>query len=203
MNVISGIAIVYNSPTRIATPHGEFDEMISPGAAKDVLASTAARDIAALQDHNPTRLLGRVRAGTLSLEDGPRGLRARITLPDGPTGKDVFEAVQRGDLRGMSFMFTVGKDEWRDGHGGSRTPLRIITKIGRLLEVSAVTFPAYPDTTLYAERSERDRIRQRMDDIEMGFAARLIRPRFGKRIAPPVNLGGYARSQRSTIRTGS
>lgn len=148
---IAGYAAVFNSEVDIG---GYFREVIKPGAFADSLASA---DVRALVDHDSGRVIGRSKAGTLRLTEDERGLAVEIDLPDTTDGRDIGELVSRGDIDGMSFGFRVTHDEWDE----SQEPnLRTIHKI-ELHEVSAVTWPAYADTSL-ALRS-RD---QAKDEIE-------------------------------------
>ena len=64
----------------------------------------------------------------------------------------MYSAVERGDISGMSFMFTIDADEWEDLE--SDYPTRKIKRIGKVIEVSAVTFPAYEQTTISARSKE-------------------------------------------------
>lgn len=125
-----------------------FYEMILPGAFRNVLANN---DVRALYNHDPSLVLGRTANGTLLLEEDNLGLRYIITLPDTATGNEVWTLVQRGDISQSSFAFEVSIDgeEWgTDGEGGP--PLRKIRTVARLYDVSPVTYPAYPATSVHA-----------------------------------------------------
>lgn len=135
---VRGYAAVFNSRTDIG---GYFFEQISPGAFADSLKTA---DVRALVDHDSGRVIGRSKAGTLRLEEDERGLAVEIDLPDTSDGRDLAELVARGDIDGMSFGFRVTHDEW-DETGD--IPVRTIHGV-ELHEVSAVTWPAYPDTDL-------------------------------------------------------
>ena len=135
---LEGHAATFNTETRIG---GAFTEVIAPGAFAGTLA--ARNDVLALVDHDPTRLLGRTRSGTLRLAEDSRGLAFEIDLPDTQEGRDVLALAERGDLGGMSFGFTA-MDEQRDG---DRRELRAVV----LHEISVVlAWPAYPDTLVQA-----------------------------------------------------
>ena len=123
-------------------------------------ALAGGTDILALVDHDPGKVLGRTRSGTLRLTDEARGLAFAIDLPDTTAARDVLALVERGDAGGMSFGFTVplGGDEWR----GSRRTLRRIA----LHEISVITsHPAYKGTTVEARArasAELDALRLRL-----------------------------------------
>lgn len=152
---LTGYAAVFNSAADIS---GAFREIIAPGAFKDTLADS---DVRALVDHDSGRLIGRKSAGTLRLAEDKRGLKVEIDLPDTTDGRDVAELVGRGDLDGMSFGFIVRHDEWDET---SNPPTRTIHAMD-LREVSAVTFPAYTDTSLALRSLEAARKEQRQHNF--------------------------------------
>lgn len=154
-----GHAATFGAEARI----GRVRETIAPGA----FASSLSGDILALLDHDPGKVLGRTRSGTLQLREDAKGLAFELELPDTAAGNDVLALAMRGDLGGMSFGFNVppGGEAW---DGDRRTLKRV-----QLHEVSVVSaWPAYPDTTL-ALRSmpgllERERRRRALIMAEAG-----------------------------------
>jgi len=186
-----GIPIVFDQPTRISTPHGPFDEVIAPGAATKVLRLP---EIALLRDHNPSLVLARVGSGTLTLTDDALGVRMAARVAETPLGAETFELVRRGDLSGMSFSFVVGSDEWR-AQAATTVPLRVIVDIETLWDVSVVTYPAYPTTTVSIDgRAQRYRHTQRrlLEQRHFGHGGLV---RYGPRITPPRDLAVWARSR--------
>jgi len=132
---LEGYAATFGSEARI----GPIVETIAPGAFRASLAG----DVLALMDHDPARVLGRTRSGTLRLSEDSKGLAFSLDLPDTQAGRDVLELAQRNDLGGMSFGFIVpkGGETWQ----GERRTLRAVD----LHEISVVSaHPAYPDTSL-------------------------------------------------------
>ena len=128
---------------------GGFTEIIQDGAADDVLLDPDTRG---LFNHDRNLVLGR-NGKTMTLRIDSTGVEYDIDPPDTQTGRDVTELIRRGDVDQSSFGFSVaeGGDSWaEDADTGAIT--RTITKIGRLFDMSPVTFPAYPDT-LVAVRS--------------------------------------------------
>jgi HK97 family phage prohead protease len=118
-----------------------FLERIAPGAFKRSLR--AKNDIKLLWNHDSSSVLGSTRSGTLRLVEDEMGLRVEADLPDTQAGRDARVLIQRGDVTGFSFGFTVppNGDSW-NADGTERT-----LKSVRLLEVSTgVAFPAYPST---------------------------------------------------------
>ena len=89
-------------------------------------------------------------SSTMQMTVVPEGMDIRVDLDteNNAESKSLYSAVSRGDISGMSFMFTVDADSWDDME--SDHPTRTITKIGKVFEVSAVTFPAYEATSIQA-----------------------------------------------------
>lgn len=150
-NFLSGKPIVYESKTNI----GMFDEIIRAGALKECDLS----DIRFLINHD-TNMIPLARyckdssdnTMTMSVDDGGMNIRVQLDTENNADARKLYSAVQRGDISGMSFMFTVDDEEWLDME--TEHPTRIITKIGKVFEVSAVTFPAYGDTTISARSKQ-------------------------------------------------
>jgi uncharacterized protein len=137
---IRGHAIVFNS---LSVDLGGFREIIAPEAVDRTL--TEALDVRALVDHDSGKVIGRTRAGTLSLRKDTRGLRIEVEPdPEISYAKDIMRAVARGDISGMSFGFRVIGDEWEYDED---TPVRTVTDMV-ISEVSIVSFPAYPSTNV-------------------------------------------------------
>lgn len=135
----SGYAAVFDSPTDL----GPFREQIAPGAFKRTLQHGA--DVRLLVNHDGVPL-ARTKSGTLHLEEDDRGLRVQADLdPTNPAAQELRSAMARGDLDQMSFAFQTpkGGDEWDDD---AEPPLRTLREV-KLFDVSAVTYPAYEDTT--------------------------------------------------------
>lgn len=141
---VSGLAIVYESQTD--TGWG-FDEVVARGAAKDALATN---DQYLLWQHDTAEPLARVKNGTLTLRETDAGVEIEATLPKTQRGRDIYENIRSGLVDKMSFGFIVESDQWSKVDGGD---VRRITKVGSLLEVSMVTFPAYQDTDVQAREA--------------------------------------------------
>ena len=155
---ITGYAAVFDSETVIGGREWGFREKIAKGAFTEALRTS---DVRALFNHDEEYVLGRTKSGTLRLMEDERGLKVEIDPPDTQDAKDLIKRMQRGDIDQMSFAFTMegGVQTW-DETGDM--PLRIIEKVGELLDVSVVTYPAYPETeaaarSLAATRKERQR----------------------------------------------
>ena len=148
---IIGRPIVYNSKTDL----GYFDEIIEAGA----LDKANLKDVRFLVNHDTSMIpLARSRNNnensTMQLEvdkDG-MGIRVNLDTENNSEARNLYSAIKRGDISGMSFMFTIDDEEWKDLE--SDHPTRHIRKIGTVFEVSAVTFPAYESTEISARAKE-------------------------------------------------
>lgn len=177
--IITGRPIVYNSRADL----GEFDEFIDSGA----LDNTDLTDVRFLVNHDISKIpLARSRRNngnsTMQLTVDTFGMGIRVTLDteNNSEARALYSAVQRGDITGMSFMFGVRGEKWDDLE--SEHPTRHITDISTVVEVSAVTFPAYDATEINARsnsaldnaRAALENARQRnastVDTVELELA---------------------------------
>ena len=117
---------------------GGFREKILPGAFTKTLNES---DVRMLWDHNSMYVLGRRSAGTLSLMEDSQGLYFENMPPDTTWFRDLSASMERGDVKEMSFGFRVVKDRWDEKYS-KRELLEV-----QLVEISVVTFPAYPATS--------------------------------------------------------
>lgn len=122
---------------------GGFRERIAPGAFAEAVA---ADDVRCLMNHNPDRVLGRTRSGTLRLFEDDVGLRFEVDAPDVSWARDLRESVQRGDIDQCSFAFDALADDWVWADPGSRALDERTVRRAKLYDVSIVTYPAYTDT---------------------------------------------------------
>ena len=143
-----GLPIVYGQVIQ----YGWRREVIDPGAVDE---NTDLTDVPFLIGHNTSMVpLARSRNNnensTMQLKRVEKGLEIRVDLDteNNQDAKKLYSAVKRGDITGMSFMFTVNKSMWEDED--SDNPLRRIVHIEKVFEVSAVAFPAYDETKLQA-----------------------------------------------------
>lgn len=146
-NMLTGRPIVYDQKTDL----GWYDEIIERGA----LDEADLKDVRFLVNHNTDMIpLARSRNNNenstmqMSVDDAGMEIRVDLDVENNVEAKSLYSAVERGDLDGMSFMFSVDGDKWDDIE--SDHPTRTITKLGKIFEVSAVTFPAYEQTSISA-----------------------------------------------------
>lgn len=146
--IITGRPIVYSSETDIC---GLFAEVIEPGA----LDSADLSDVRFLVNHDINKIpLARSRKNSdastmqLTVDDDGLAIRVELDTENNSEARALYSAVKRGDISGMSFMFSVAAERWEGEE--SEYPKRHIDKIASVIEVSAVTFPAYEDTEINA-----------------------------------------------------
>ena len=162
-NIITGRPIVYNSRTDL----GWYDEIIEPGA----LNNTDLTDVRFLVNHDTSKIpLARSRNNngnsTMQLSVDNDGMSIRVTLDteNNSEARALYSAVKRGDISGMSFMFAIRDEEWDDLD--SDHPIRHIKDISTVVEVSAVTFPAYESTEINARsKAALDNARSTLDSV--------------------------------------
>ena len=150
--IITGRPIVYEAKTDL----GYFDEVIARGA----LDGADLRDVRFLVNHDTSMIpLARSRRNngnsTMKLSTDFDGMSmdfVKLDVENNSDARALYSAVQRGDITGMSFCFSIDAQEWLDLE--SDHPTRRITKIGKVVEVSAVTFPAYDSTEISARSKE-------------------------------------------------
>lgn len=179
-SILTGTPIVFGQATDMG---GMFQEVID----SDALNETDLRDVRFLVGHNTQMIpLARSRRNnknsTMQMEVKEHGMDIRVNLDteNNSDARALYSATDRGDISGMSFMFTVDGEEWENLD--SDYPTRHIRSIGKVFEVSAVAFPAYEQTSLEARSAEalenaratleRERAEQR--DIEVREAIKNI-----------------------------
>ncbi len=144
---IAGTPIVFDQDTDM----GWYQERIDHQA----LAGADLKDVMFLVGHDTSMIpLARSRNNNenstmqMSVTDAGMEIRVDLDVENNPRAAELYSAVKRGDISGMSFMFIVDKDSWEDIE--SDYPKRTILGISKVFEVSAVAFPAYPQTSIQA-----------------------------------------------------
>ena len=162
-HIITGRPIVYNSRTDL----GWFDELIEPGA----LDAADLTDVRFLVNHDTSKIpLARSRRNNgnstmqLTVDEMGLGIRVDLDTENNADARALYSAVERGDISGMSFMFGVRGEECDDLD--SEHPTRRIKDISTVVEVSAVTFPAYDTTEINARsKAALDSARATVDTV--------------------------------------
>jgi HK97 family phage prohead protease len=167
---IDGYGAVFGSPTRIDSWEGTFDEVIAPGAFKrSINNSTPIMQF----DHGRHPLVGSLPLGRWdTVEEDAQGLHVVGRLSDNWLIEPFRDAIRDGGVTGMSFRFSVVRDEWTDAQGrkvkdneldellwtggGERGPLLRTLKEVRVSEVGPVTWPAYDATSVGVDLGRLD-----------------------------------------------
>lgn len=162
--IVEGYAVVYDKKTDIC---GYFEETIKRGA----LDNADLKDVPLLVNHDTDTIpVARSRRNngsssmTLTVDEKGLKIRAELDLKNNARASELYSAIKRGDISGMSFMFTVKTDEWTDED--TDYPKRIITEIAKVYEVSAVTFPAYNDTSIGARAVDTESAKKILEKIK-------------------------------------
>lgn len=152
---VTGYAAVFGEVAEIGR---WFHEVVARGAFTNTLRTD---DVRAYFDHDTGRILGRLSAGTLRLQEDDKGLRVEIDLPDTTDGRDAVVSIERGDISGMSFRFEAIRQEWDETvDPAKRTLLEV--KLG---EVSIVTEPAYEGTSIALRSLDEARKQKRQQNF--------------------------------------
>jgi len=150
---LAGYAAVFNESS-VPLP---FKESIAPGAFRKTLTETP--DVRLLINHEGLPL-ARSKNGTLTLTEDERGLYFEAELADTTEARDIYKLVERGDVDQMSFGFRVIRQKWSEDR--SR---RVLTEVSLADgDVSVVTYPAYPTTTVEA----REKLKETLTAIKEG-----------------------------------
>ena len=162
--IVDGYAVVYDKKTDIC---GYFEETIKRGA----LDNADLKDVPLLVNHDTDTIpVARSRRNngnssmTLTVDEKGLKIRAELDLKNNARASELYSAIKRGDISGMSFMFTVKTDEWTDED--TDYPKRTITEIAKVYEVSAVTFPAYNDTSIGARAVDTESAKKILEKIK-------------------------------------
>ncbi len=161
-HIVEGLAAVYEQETRIADVFGEFIEVIRKGAFDDCDFS----DVRLLVNHDFNGIaLARSRRNNksdkpntmqLTVDENGVNIKADLDTENNEQARALYSAISRGDMDGMSFCFYVEEDgqRWTKENGVER---REILKVAKVIEVSAVNFPAYAGANIDARSLDSDK----------------------------------------------
>ncbi|WP_270607128.1 HK97 family phage prohead protease [Bacillus mobilis] len=166
LRTITGYAVKWEMKSVTMGYWRRFKEQFKRGSFTDSLTQD---DQLALWSHDYSQVLGRTKNGTLRLFEDEIGLRFELDLADTTLGDDTYKTIKRGDVDGVSFGFQMVKEEWDESNPDNI--VRSVTK-AKLVEISPVAFPAYPDSQVSArshdpykqfvdERNQKD-LRQKL-----------------------------------------
>ncbi len=144
LRTITGYAVKWEMKSVTMGYWRRFKEQFKRGAFTDSLTQD---DQLALWSHDYSQVLGRTKNGTLRLFEDEIGLRFELDLADTTLGDDTYKTIKRGDVDGVSFGFQMVKEEWDESDPDN--VVRSVTK-AKLIEISPVAFPAYPDSQVSA-----------------------------------------------------
>lgn len=161
---IYGEPIVFEQKTDVG---GYFSETIRKGALKE----TDLRDVPLLVNHNfdliPVARSRRNNGNStmlLTSKDDSFTFKAELDIENNTTARELYSAIKRGDITGMSFCFDIVEEKWTDED--TDYPHRDILKIGRVYEISAVTFPCYEGTSINARAMEIDHAKSILEKMK-------------------------------------
>lgn len=143
--IVEGYALLWD----VEYNFGDYIERIAPSA----LRGANMKDVRFLQDHNMSLIHGRSTAGTLRLEIDKTGLFFVASLPNGPSGLELYDLIERKDIFQCSWGFIshISKgSEWTSTKNG--TPIRTIKEVHSVLDVTVTAFPANPHTKTWTRR---------------------------------------------------
>lgn len=147
MKTLAGYAVKWEMKS-VTMGWRRFKEQFKRGAFTESLTND---DQLALWSHDTSKVLGRTKNGTLRLFEDEIGLRFELDLLDTTLGEDAYKTIKRGDVDGVSFGFSMLKQEWDEAD-----PDNVVRSIvtAKLVEISPVAFPAYPDSQVSARSSD-------------------------------------------------
>lgn len=164
--VLAGISPPWDS---LSVDLGGFREKFAPTAFDDIVARhpndpRPKADVPFLFNHDPSLITGRTSNGRLEIRKDAKGLAYRHMPLLTSTGKDLVMMVEDRTITGASFAFTVaeGGETWTEDERGNIT--RIVHKAGGLFDISAVTQPAYPSSSIAPRSLDLWRAARRMAD---------------------------------------
>ena len=171
-SIIEGRAIVYDSVTDL----GFCKEVIKKGALKE----TDLTDVRLLVTHDISKIpLARSRNNNdnstmqLTVDDEGLLIRAVLDIENNADAKSLYSAVQRGDISGMSFMFSIEDEEWTELN--TDMPTRHIKKIASVIECSAVTFPAYEETSINTRSTYKlESLRKTLESVKRDYDTKVL-----------------------------
>ena len=147
--ILRGYPILFNTPTKIRSWFGEWEETISPRA----LDNTDLSDVYLMVGHNPDNVLGRA-GKNVRLEVDETGLFFECELPNTQYARDWYNLVESGIVDGMSFGFNCEGDTWTEATE-NEIAKRVVNNITKLWEITITPFPAYGEASVVAMDNNR------------------------------------------------
>ena len=188
-NIIIGKPIVYDSKTDLYYCY----EIIERGA----LDNTDLTDVRFLVNHDLNKIpLARSRKNNknstmqLLVDDSGMTIKVHLDIENNTEARNLYSAIKRGDITGMSFMFSIEAEEWEGLD--TEKPTHRIKEISSIVEVSAVTFPAYEDTEIYArDNTDLERLKKTLENVRNKSAKKTVETEQGLDLATRSILKMY------------
>lgn len=161
--IVEGYASTFNDPYLLYKEEGyEVYEQVDKDAFKD----TDMSDVIMQYDHEG-RVFARMSNNTLVVSPDEVGLHIRADLGGTEIGRQLYEEIKGGYTNKMSFGFTVRKDDRakEEQENGITKVLRTITDISKLYDVSAVSLPANPATSISSRADGEGVIAEAKEEI--------------------------------------
>lgn len=136
--LVEGYASTFEPYVLFTSDGTDYSERIEPTAFEGADLS----DVVFRVDHEGP-VYARTSAGTVELWTDEHGLAQKTDLGRTQRARDLFADIEAGNYPQMSFAFTVA-----DEHYDKATHTRVIERIAKVFDVSAVSFPANPTTEL-------------------------------------------------------
>lgn len=156
---ISGIATVFNQPSI----KGDFTEYIDQNALNGVDLT----NVLLLYSHDFSNILARADAGTLQTSIQPDGLHFNAQLPDTQLGKDTYTNILNGNIKGMSFGFTIAPDGYSWSVNSQGNTIHTIHQIDQVFELSLTPIPAYTETSVQVQRDLAQFLSSKKEVVKM------------------------------------
>lgn len=150
--IVEGYATTFNSPYEL---YREGNYIVMEQVDRHAFDETYMEDTIFQYDH-AGMVYARTRNDTLKLDMDDHGLKVVADLGSTEASRGVWDAIDKGLIDRMSFAFTVTGDSYEEEEqeNGAVILTRTINKIGRLYDVSAVSFPANEQTSISARTKE-------------------------------------------------
>lgn len=181
--VVEGYALKFNTDSEEMFHYSDAEgvgvliETIDPRA----LEETDMSDVRFLFNHDSNHILGRSSAGTLDLKVDDDGLYYRAELPNTTVGRDTYENIRLGNISQCSFAMRLDEGDYEVESEGSRRYRGVVKRIKELLDVSAVTYPAYKDTDVGVAVRSIEKVREsRLEEEQRAELIKEVQKRYIK-----------------------
>lgn len=179
--IVEGYASTFNDPYLL---YRDGDYEVWEQVDRKAFTETDMDDVIMQYDHEG-RVFARKSNNTLEVEPNTKGLHIRADLSGTEIGRQLYEEIRGGYTNKMSFGFTIAeqKREFEENvDKGTYKVMRTITKVGKLYDVSAVSLPANPATSISSRRDGEGVIAEVKEEIRIAKEKRIARERQKQKI---------------------